>query len=79
MNQFRVMAAFAVAGLIATVPAAAQGNSGAHGGGAASTHGKPTTVGATSHGKSGDTSHGRSGDTTHGSGVDVRSDDDPGR
>ena len=72
MNQFQVMAAFAVAGLIATVPAAAQGNSGAHGGGAASTHGKPTTVGATSHGKSGDTSHGRSGDTTHGSGVDAK-------
>ena len=66
MNQFRVMAAFAVAGLIATVPAAAQGNSGAHGGGAALTHGKPATVGTTSRGKSSDATHGRSGDSTHG-------------
>ena len=72
MNQFRVMAAFAMAGLIATVPAAAQGNSGTHGGGAASTHGKPATVGATSHGKSGDTIRGRTGDTTHGTTTDAK-------
>jgi len=72
MNQFRVMAAFAMAGLIATVPAAAQGNSGTHGGGAASTHGKPATAGATNRGKSGDATHGRSGDATHGTTSDAK-------
>jgi len=72
MNQFRVMAAFAMAGLIATVPAAAQGNSGTHGGGTTLTHGKPATVGAVNRGKSGDTTHGRSGDTTHGTTSDAK-------
>jgi hypothetical protein len=72
MNQFRVMAAFAMAGLIATVPAAAQGNSGTHGGGTTLTDGRPATVGAVNRGKSGDTTHGRSGDPTHGTTSDAK-------
>lgn len=72
MNQFRVMAAFAMAGLIATVSAAAQGNSGTHASGSALTHGKPAAAGATSRGKSGDTTHGRNGDATHGSTSDAK-------
>lgn len=71
MNQFRVMAAFAMAGLIATVPAAAQGNSGTHGGGTTLAHGKPATGGAVNRGKSGDTSHGRSGEA-HGTTSDAK-------
>ena len=71
MTQFRVMAAFAVSGLLAASPVAAQGKSGTHGGGA-TTHGKPTTTTAT-HGKSGDTAtHGKSSDTaTHGKSDDT--------
>ena len=34
MNQFRMLTALAMTGLVATVPVAAQGKSGAHGGGA---------------------------------------------
>jgi hypothetical protein len=72
MNQFRMLTALAMAGLVATVPAAAQGKSGAHGGGAgAATHGKPTTTGAATHGTSGDATHGKSGDATHGRSADA--------
>jgi hypothetical protein len=68
MNQFRVIAAVAITGLVGVMPAAAQGKSGTRGGGA-TTHGRPTTTttsttatgtgtavtsGATAHGKSAD-------------------------
>jgi hypothetical protein len=65
MNQFRVIAAVAITGLVGVMPAAAQGKSGTHGAGA-TTHGRPTTTttatgtgttttsGATTHGKSAD-------------------------
>ena len=65
MNQFRVIAAVAITGLVGVMPAAAQGKSGTHGAGA-TTHGRPTitttatgtgataTSGATTHGKSAD-------------------------
>jgi len=67
MNQFRMLTALAITGLVATVPVAAQGKSGAHGGGAgAATHGKPATTGATTHGKSGDATHGHSADAARG-------------
>jgi len=68
MTQFRVMAAFAVAGLIAG-PAAAQGKSGSHGGDTA-LHGRPATTGAT-QGRSGDATHGKSADATHGKSADA--------
>lgn len=74
MTQFRMMAALAITGLVTTVPAAAQGKSGAHGGGATATHGTPATTGVATHGngadaphgKSGEAAHGKSGDATHG-------------
>jgi hypothetical protein len=60
MNQFRVIAAVAITGLVGVLPAAAQGKSGSHGGGT-TTHGRPTTTtsgastsGTTTHGKSAD-------------------------
>lgn len=67
MNQFRMIAAVAITGLVGVMPAAAQGKSGTHGP-SATTHGRPTTTTATgtattttatSHGKSSDAgSHG---------------------
>lgn len=62
MNQFRVIAAVAITGLVGVMPAAAQGKSGTHEAGG-TTHGRPTTTtgagttptgGATTHGKSAD-------------------------
>jgi hypothetical protein len=59
MNQFRVIAAVAITGLVGVLPASAQGKAGTHGAGAAA-HGRPATTpsgasaGATTHGKSGD-------------------------
>ena len=74
MTQFRVMAAAAaITGLVA-IPAAAQGRSGTHGGGA-TTHGTSSTSGSTTtHGKSGDTTHGKSGDVSHGKSGDTDND-----
>jgi hypothetical protein len=71
MTQLRILAALAIAALVATVPAAAQGKSGAHGGGATATHGKPTTTGVATHGNSGDATHGNTGDATHGKSGDA--------
>ena len=65
MNQFRVIAAVAITGLVGVMPAAAQGKSGTHGTGA-TTHGGPTTTttatGTGSTATSGATTHGKSAD-----------------
>ena len=54
MNHFRVIAAVALTGLVGAMPAAAQGKSGTHGGGAAA-NGRPTTAGVnTPRGQGGD-------------------------
>ena len=73
MNQFRLTAMIAVASLVGVLPAAAQGKSASHGGGAAA-HGRPTpSTGATSAGKSGDAhTRGQSGEVTRGKSSDAR-------
>jgi hypothetical protein len=42
MNQFQVIAALAITGLVGAMPAAAQGKSGTRGAGVTATHGRPT-------------------------------------
>jgi hypothetical protein len=62
MNQFRMIAAVAITGLVGVLPAAAQGKSGTHGAGA-TTHGRPTTTTATGTATTtSPTSHGKSAD-----------------
>lgn len=68
MNQFRVIAAVAITGLVGVMPAAAQGKSGTHEAGA-TTHGRPTTTTTTTG--AGTTSTG--GVTTHGKSADAGS------
>jgi hypothetical protein len=55
MNRFRLITAVAIAGVVSAMPAAAQGKSGSHGGGA-TTHAGPATTptGNTTHGKPAD-------------------------
>src|SRR5689334_13557040 len=64
MNQFRVIAAVAITGLVGVMPAAAQGKSGTRGAGATS-HGRPTTTTSTTGSStttSGTATHGKSAD-----------------
>ena len=74
MNQFRIIAAVAITGMVGALPAAAQGKSGTHGGGAAA-HGRPTTTGTTTpRGQSADAStRGKSADASaRGKSADAR-------
>jgi hypothetical protein len=70
MTQFRVIAAVAITGMVATVPVAAQGKSGTRAGATTTTaHGRPSTgpgSATTAHGKSSTTTQGKSSTTTHG-------------